>query len=142
MVKLHGLFSHKNNEMVINPFFILDLLKMIFYFLHGKSTSWVIYREYFLFFGGSLSKSMIMFSRACNYVYFQFEHNGNFPTVKGLATTWLALFSNSKISNTFILDIQGIHFPSTYFSRYPRNKSILLILIFCPLIPLIHFLHD
>ena len=31
---------------------------MIFYFLHGKSTSWAIYREYFLFFGGSLSKSM------------------------------------------------------------------------------------
>ena len=24
----------------------LDLLKMIFYFLHGKSTTWGIYREY------------------------------------------------------------------------------------------------
>ena len=36
----------------------LDLLKMICYFLHGKSTSWGIYREYVLFFGGSLSKSM------------------------------------------------------------------------------------
>ena len=100
----------------------LDLLKMIFYFLHGKSTSWVIYREYFLFFGGSLSKSMIMFSRACSYVYFQFEHNGNFPTVKGLATTWLALFSNIKISNTFILDIQGIHFPSTYYFKISQEQ--------------------
>ena len=38
----------------------LDLLKMNFYFLYGKSTIWGIYREYFLFSGGSLSKSMII----------------------------------------------------------------------------------
>ena len=40
---------------------ILDLLKMIFYFLYGKFTIWGIYREYVLFSGGSLSKSMPFF---------------------------------------------------------------------------------
>ena len=46
--------NQSENEITL----FLDLLKMICYFLHGKSTSWGIYREYVLFFGGSLSKSM------------------------------------------------------------------------------------
>ena len=85
---------------------------------------------------------MTMFSRACNYVYFQFEHNGNFPTVKGLATTWLALFSNSKISIHLFLDIQGIHFPSTYFKISLEKVDTFDFDILPKLIPLIHFLHD
>ena len=38
----------------------LDLLKMIVYLFHEKSTTWGIYREYVLFFGGPLSKSEMM----------------------------------------------------------------------------------
>ena len=39
----------------------LDLLKIIFFNLfHGKSTTWGIYREYVLFFGGPLSKAEMM----------------------------------------------------------------------------------
>ena len=44
--------------------YYLNLLKMMF-FSHGKSTTWGIYREYCLFFGGSLRKSMIIMFGIC-----------------------------------------------------------------------------
>jgi hypothetical protein len=46
--------------LILTSILILDLLKMIFYLLYGKSTIWGIYRDYVLFFGGSLSKSMLL----------------------------------------------------------------------------------
>ena len=46
--------------LILASILILDLLKMIFYLLYGKSTIWGIYREYVLFFGASLSKSMLL----------------------------------------------------------------------------------
>ena len=49
----------------------LDFLKMIFYFLNSKSTTWGIYREYiymYIYIGGSLSKSMRLAKNKINVV--------------------------------------------------------------------------
>ena len=44
---------------------LLEFAEDDVFFSHGKSTTWGIYREYCLFFGGSLRKSMIIMFGIC-----------------------------------------------------------------------------
>ena len=122
----------------------LGFAEDVFYFLHGKSTTWGIYREYVLFFGGSLSKSMsiqrrLLVNQSC-FTAIQLRSQ-RFLSFRSLHDAWVpgkfVLAFNGVLSNTSALEMQGHDWWDGYYicgiiyeySIMDWNELIIFIII-------------